>query len=351
MFTLSFMFKSLNLLNLKIYILKSKFSSNIKKYIFFYFTLIYLLAFLFWWTYLLYHKTDQYYKDSLRFEVLKHSIENSPLGSYLNSVEYETELERFKRDKIMIITESIVFCIVLLFLVFKVKKAVEHEIELSKQQQNFILSITHELKSPLSSIKLMSQTLKRHNLKDSEKNMLINNSLKEVDRLQNLVENVLLAAKIDNNSYGFLKRELNLSELTEALVKSCRTAKNANIEAEIEPHISFNADKTGMTSVIVNLIENAIKYSKEEILVNVALFKKGDKVFFVVKDQGIGIVGEEKYKIFDKFYRVGNEDTRATKGTGLGLYIVKQLVLFHNGDILVRDNKPKGIIFEVVFKL
>ena len=92
--------------------MKTKINSNKKKYIFFYFTLVYLLAFLFWWTYLLYQKTEQYYKDSLKYEVLKHSIENNPLGSYLNSVEYETELKRFNRDKVMIITESIVFCIV-----------------------------------------------------------------------------------------------------------------------------------------------------------------------------------------------------------------------------------------------
>lgn len=331
--------------------MKIKINSNKKKYIFFYFTLIYLIAFLFWWTYLLYSKTDQFYQDSLKYEVLKHSKENNPLGSYLNSVKYESELKRFKRDKIMILTESIVFCIVLIFLVFKVKKAVEHEIEMSKQQQNFILSITHELKSPLSSIKLMSQTLKRHNLKEVDKEKLINNSLNEVDRLQNLVENVLLAAKIDNNSYGFSKQELNLSELVESLVASCKTAKNTEIESNIKPAIHFNADRSGMTSIIINLIENAIKYSKESGKFSVLLFKKENNIHFIVKDNGIGIEDEEKSKIFNKFYRIGNEDTRVTKGTGLGLYIVKQLVLFHNGEISVRDNVPSGSVFEVIFKL
>lgn len=331
--------------------MKVRLNTNQKKNLFFYLTLIYLITFLFWWTYLLYNKTEQFYQDSLKYEVLKHSIENDPLGSYLNSVKYETELKRFERDKIMILTESIVFFIVLLFLVFKVKKAVEHEISVSKQQQNFILSITHELKSPLSSIKLMSQTLKRHNLKEADKDMLIANSLNEVDRLQNLVENVLLAAKIDNNSYGFLKQELNLSELVFSLVSSCVASKNANIVSEIAPGIMIDADKSGMTSIIVNLIENALKYSKEKGPVHVTLFKKEEEIFFIVKDLGIGIIDEEKTKIFNKFYRVGNEDTRATKGTGLGLYIVKQLVLFHNGVIFVKDNKPKGTIFEVVFKV
>lgn len=318
---------------------------------FFYLTLFYLLAFLFWWTYLLYNKTDQFYEDSLKYEVLKHSIENDPLDSYLNSAKYETELKRFERDKIMILTESIVFCVVLLFLVFKVKKAVEHEIEFSRQQQNFILSITHELKSPLSSIKLMSQTLKRHNLKEEDKTKLLNNTLSEVDRLQNLVENVLLAAKIDNDSYGFLKQELDLSDLLNQVVNSNKASKNANIKSAIMPNISFNADKSGMTSILVNLIENAIKYSKNQEEIDVVLVKKEQKIHFIVKDKGIGIIDEEKEKIFNKFYRVGNEDTRNTKGTGLGLYIVKKLVQFHNGDIYVSDNQPHGTVFEVIFNI
>lgn len=345
------MFRFLNLLKIKHVILKSKIYSNQKKYIFFYFTLIYLLVFLFWWTYLLYQKTDQFYQDALKYEVLKHSTENNPLGSYLNSVEYEKELKRFSRDRVMILTESMVFCVILIFLVFKVKKSVEHEIKMSKQQQNFILSITHELKSPLSSIKLMAQTLKKHTLKEVDKDMLITNSLHEVDRLQNLVENVLLAAKIDNQSYGFLKRKLNLSDLTEALINSFRTSESLTINSDIQSDLIFNSDKSAMTSIIINLIENAIKYSENKGHVDVSLFQKEDKIYFVVKDNGIGIVNEEKNKIFDKFYRVGNEDTRATKGTGLGLYIVKQLVLFHNGNISVKDNEPKGSIFEVVFKI
>lgn len=314
-------------------------------------TLVYLLAFLFWWTFLLYQKTEIHYEDSLKYQILKHTSEDNPLGSYLNSNAYDKKLKKFEREKIMIITESIVFSIVLIFLVFKVKKSVEHEIEMSQQQQNFILSITHELKSPLSSIKLMSQTLARHNLKEEQKNRLIENSLSEVDRLENLVENVLLAAKIDNDSYGFLKKDLDLSKLVNTLIERCQTSKNANIEFDIQQGIQFSADIAGMTSIVVNLLENAIKYSEKQSLISVLLQKNDDKIIFEVKDEGIGIDEEERTKIFDKFYRIGNEDTRASKGTGLGLYIVKRLVTFHNGTIRVSKNVPKGSVFSVVFEL
>ena len=100
-----------------------------------------------------------------------------------------------------------------------------------------------------------------------------------------------------------------------------------------------------MTSLIVNLIENAIKYSAEETPIFVALSKEGDEAILEVKDQGFGISEEEKEKIFDKFYRVGNEETRQAKGTGLGLYIVKNIVNYHQGSIKMMNNTPVGMIF------
>lgn len=304
------------------------------------------MAFLFWWTYLLYDKTQINYNNEIKIHEIQNDSDNYKVSESFLALEKE-----FKRERIMIITEGLVFTLLLIFLVFKVKKSVEQEIEFSRKQQNFILSITHELKSPLSSIKLMSETLKKHELKPEIKNKLINNSLQEVDRLQNLVENVLLAAKIDNDAYGFSKQTLSISNLSSKLVGRCSTASNKEIIAEIEPELEMDADKSGLTSIIVNLLENAIKYSSEDSLVHFSLSKKEDKIFMSVKDEGLGISEEEKLKVFDKFYRVGNEEVRATKGTGLGLYIVKQLVIFHNGNIEIKNNTPRGSIFNVVFEV
>jgi two-component system phosphate regulon sensor histidine kinase PhoR len=319
--------------------------TNQKKYYFFYFTLLYIVAFLIWWTYLLYHKNASYYDNVLSFHQ-----NNAVYLEKLNATEIHKLEKKYQREKIMIITEGAVFLIVLLVLIFRVKKAVEQEIYFSKQQQNFILSITHELKSPLSSIKLMSQTLAKHQLNEEQKQKLINNSLSEVDRLQNLVENVLLAAKIDNNSYGFSKGNINLSELCKAVVQMCITSKMASITAQIQDNIQIEADQSAMTSILVNLLENAIKYSNNAPIV-FELQKQQHIITINVKDEGIGILESERQNIFEKFYRIGNEETRATKGTGLGLYIVKQLVHYHNGTIKVYNNIPKGSIFEVKFQV
>ncbi|MGB1017582.1 MAG: sensor histidine kinase [Chitinophagales bacterium] len=259
--------------------------------------------------------------------------------------------KKYEREKIMIITEGLVFTLLLVILVFRVKKSVEQEINFSRQQQNFILSITHELKSPLSSIKLMSETLKKHELKPEIKDKLITNSLYEVDRLQNLVENVLLAAKIDNDAYGFSKQKLNISDLSKQIVERCRTASTNKIIAEIDENIILEADKSGFTSIIINLLENAIKYSPENSPVYFSLTYFEENILMTVKDVGLGIAEEEKLKVFDKFYRVGNEEVRATKGTGLGLYIVNELVKFHKGNIEIYDNAPVGSIFSINFQV
>lgn len=322
----------------------NKNTSSRKKYLFFYLTLVYIISFLIWWTYLLYSKTESFYDHKIDIELWKND-------SFEDSSIHQNIITKYQREKIMIITEGAVFLVILLLLIYRVKKAVEQEIVFSRQQQNFILSITHELKSPLSSIKLMTQTLGKHQLKEEQKNKLLNNTLSEVDRLQNLVENVLLAAKIDNDSYGFAKTNIDISELLETILLRYKVAQGVAISYEIEKNISIEADISAMSSLIINLIENAYKYSSDKKPIEVALSQQQSKIIFIVKDQGIGISEEDKLKVFDKFYRIGNEETRATKGTGLGLYIVKELVRFHNGTIKIKNNKPNGSIFELIFEV
>jgi signal transduction histidine kinase len=104
-------------------------------------------------------------------------------------------------------------------------------------------------------------------------------------------------------------------------------------------------------SILVNLVENAVKYSGSNHDVLLTLIKDSQHAVIRVSDQGTGISAEDKTRVFDKFYRAGNEETRKTKGTGLGLYIVKYLVEKHQGSIAVKDNLPRGSIFEIRLKL
>jgi signal transduction histidine kinase len=253
----------------------------------------------------------------------------------------------------MIMGEGFTFMSVLLAAIFYLHKSFRREKKLHEQKKNFLLSVTHELKSPLASIKLLLQTIQKRDLTKLQILDFIDKSLLDIERLDDMVENMLLASKIENSSYTFPKANFSLSVLVDGIVNRLQITKcDGNqqiINAEIEPKIEMTGDKFALTSVVTNLIENAIKYSKPCETVDVKLFLKEGRIFFQVADHGIGIADEEKSRIFDRFYRVGSEDTRNTKGTGLGLYIVKQVLDKHEASIKVKDNRPAGSVFEVVF--
>ena len=253
----------------------------------------------------------------------------------------------------MIVGEGTMFAVIFIVGAISLHKSIRKERRLQNQKKNFLLSVTHELKSPLASIKLLLQTIQKRDLTKEQIQDFIGKSLLDIERLDDMVENMLLASKIENKSYTFPKAQFNLSALVDNVVNRLQLNKcdlnEQLINAEIEPKIEITGDKFALTSVVTNLIENAIKYSGPCEVVDVKLYSKEGKVYFEVADHGIGIAETEKSRIFDKFYRVDSEDTRNTKGTGLGLYIVKEVLDKHEASIRVKDNNPSGSVFEVVF--
>jgi len=253
----------------------------------------------------------------------------------------------------MILGEGSMFVIVFTAGAISLHKSIKKERRLQEQKKNFLMSVTHELKSPLASIKLLLQTIQKRDLTKQQVHDFINKSLLDIERLDDMVENMLLASKIDNRSYTFPKAQFNLSALVDSVVNRLQLNKcdltQQLINAEIEPKIEITGDKFALTSVVTNLLENAIKYSGPCEVVDVRLYSRDSKIFLEVADHGIGIADNEKPRIFDRFYRVGSEETRNTKGTGLGLYIVKEVLNQHEASISVKDNDPTGSVFEVVF--
>ncbi len=251
----------------------------------------------------------------------------------------------------MILGEGAVFIFIFIIGIYYMHKAIKGERKLHTQQKNFLLSVTHELKSPLASIKLYLETILKRDLDPAQQNSFLKNSLKDIERLDDLVENMLIATKIENQSYTFPKEQLNFSQLVNSVAERLQlhTCNSEVIKVSVQPFIFLHGDKFALTSVVTNLIENAVKYSPPCEEVKVTLKQKGDQIYFIVADLGIGINDQEKSRIFEKFYRVGSEETRKTKGTGLGLFIVKQVLDKHQALIKVRNNNPSGTIFEVTF--
>ena len=311
----------------------------------FYILLVYVFLQFSWWTYLMFQLNTENIRLKTEINLLKGE---SPEEIVIQGNELNDKLHK---RWLMISSEGAVFVFLLLLGGYQIRKTLKKETALALQQKNFLLSVTHELKSPIASTKLQLQTLQKHELDREKQKEIIANAISDTERLNNLVENILLAAKIENSVFTLNKEEYNLSEyITEGMNQTINSFNyEQKVVLNIEPNVRMKIDRTSFPSIILNLFENAVKYSTENSTITIGLKKQNDKIILSVADEGVGISNEEKTSIFQKFYRVGNEEVRNTKGTGLGLYIVNYLVEQHNGVITVKDNAPKGSVFEIVF--
>ena len=217
--------------------------------------------------------------------------------------------------------------------------------QLNKQQNNFLLSVTHEFKTPIAAIKLMMQTMARREFPREKQMELIEKTVENADRLNDLSENMLTAMQIENKRYEYERNVFSLTDLMYTIAE--QHGMKGPIKTDIEEGIEYVGDQLVLRISISNLVQNAFKYSDFEEI-ELVLLKRNKNIVVQVKDQGIGVPEVEKKKIFKKFYRVQDEEIRTTKGTGLGLFIAQQSVRKHGGKIVVKSNKPTGTIFEIV---
>ena len=258
--------------------------------------------------------------------------------------------EVLQRKLYMLIGEGVVFLIILGLGFFVIYRAIKKEMALSSQQKNFLMAITHELKTPIASIKLLLQTISSRKLEQQQIQDLSKKAIDDADRLNQLVENILIATKIDERLYLLNKEEISLKELIENIIEKNKNGFLKSMDIilrypEGTNALYINADVSGMISIVTNLLENASKYSEVGSEIKIDLAEENNSIVLSISDAGEGIPDEEKENIFMKFYRIGNENTRKKKGTGLGLFIVKNLVLLHNGTIEVKNNFPEGTLF------
>jgi two-component system, OmpR family, phosphate regulon sensor histidine kinase PhoR len=253
----------------------------------------------------------------------------------------------------MVWGEGIVFAMLLFIGFIFTYKAYLKEIILARQQRNFLLSVTHELKTPVASLRLFVETMQSRELNEEQKKMFLANALNDTDRLNSLIENILQSTKLDAGNVPLYRSNVDVSALVGKTIDSLKNSigKMHQTQLNIEESISAFVDEQAITSIISNLYDNAVKYSPQNSLIKAELKKEGEHFLFSIFDQGPGIKLEEQRKIFTKFYRVQSEETRSTKGTGLGLFIVSNLVEKHHGKITVEDNAMAGTIFKVKIPL
>ena len=227
--------------------------------------------------------------------------------------------------------------------------------KLETVRSDFIANVSHELKTPLTSIKGFIETLLEGALDDKENNRNFLTIIQEhAERLNNLVNDLLSLSHLESKEITLDKENVNLRQLVEGVIigfKSQLTKRNIEVKDELPATLSIKADKDRIEQVITNLIDNAIKFNKDKGTIKVYSQDANGKIKIIVEDSGIGIPEKDITRIFERFYRVDKARSRELGGTGLGLSIVKHIVELHNGCVGVESTEGFGSKFWLILPM
>lgn len=307
-------------------------------YVLYWFLLAYILAALVFWFFALnkqnmelsYYRIDMLNEKSLDFEQKVHTIVS----------------ERNKKTA-QYAGEGVTFFLLIIAGAVLVFRMIRRQLNQSVQQRNFMMAITHELKTPIAVTKLNLETMMMRRLDEERQHLLLNRTIQEANRLNALCNNMLLLSQIDSGGYTITKEEVDLSELTlECMNDFHARFPNRPIVFHPVDDAIVQGDRILLQLSFNNLLDNALKYSGNE-QVEIDLFREGKFWKWQVKDLGEGLKEGEQEKVFEKYYR-GKE--AQTKGTGLGLFLTQKIIKSHQGEIRVFSNSPHGCIFEIKLK-
>ncbi len=259
---------------------------------------------------------------------------------------------RFQRNLLLILLVDLVLVAAALF----VYRAFRRESELTRMKSDFVATVSHELRTPLSLIRMYAETLEMGRLKESSKQKeYLATIVRETERLSHLINNILNFARIDAGRKVYHLGEVQVNDI----VTSVLTTYEAHLReqgfqpvVELLPGLApIHADAEAVKEGIVNLIDNAVKYSGERKYLRIATGVDGGKVYVDVEDQGTGIAPQHREKIFEMFYRVSEGDVHTTKGSGLGLALVRHIMDAHHGTATVKSTMGAGSTFRLSFPL
>lgn len=310
---------------------------------------LYVISAIIFWGYSLQKKSKEIFELEMSVLELKKSALSDT--DYKQAVFEVTDKKR--RRTMQYWGEGGTFLLIILISAFFVYRAFHKQLKLTKLQRNFMMSVTHELKTPLAGVILNLQTMLRRKVDPEMQEKLLKSSEREAKRLSSLCNNILVSTQLEDAGKKLYETECNLNEMAmQSAEDFMQTIEQREllVDDAIQNAVVIKGDASLWQLVVSNLLQNAHKYSPLEspIELKLLLSEKGRPKLQVI-DHGIGVPEEEKKHIFDKFYRVGNENTRKSEGTGVGLYLVKKVVQLFKYDIVVRNNAPQGSIFEIEF--
>lgn len=306
----------------------------------------YIVLALIWWSVLLIQKNEALYQADIR---LREIYDLYPVPGREQFPDKAQLLAKYQRQRTMIIGESLFILISISIGIWLIFRSYIQEQRVFRQQRNFLLSITHELKTPLTAMRLAFETIRKRTLTRDQLDRLVHTSIRESDRLSTTVNHLLLAARLEKKyvpqpEYRSLRDVISQWRQEWQVHWPDRTL-DLLIQADPQPNIL--ADWPGLDIIFRNLTDNAALYAPADQPVRANLSVSGSMLQLEVCDLGPGIPAGERTRVFDMFYRIGNEDTRAAQGTGLGLYLVREIVRQNKGQIRLTENMPNGACFHV----
>ena len=292
----------------------------------------YMILGITWWGMLLYEKNNALYNQKLNLATPTEAL--------------QIKMER-KRQNRMIMGEGIVLGLSLLAGIFIINRSANREIKSARQQSNFLLSVSHELKSPIAAIKLALETLTQHKLPTATSTKITSSAVQDVNRLEKLVQNILLSASLEESKLELYKEEIDISQLIISIAKRYNNSNNqvSIVSQGTNTRVTANIDRYNMQQAITNILDNAIKYGLKDMPINIQLSQTEKAIYISISNTGSSIKEDEKKLIFKKFYRGQDQEIRRQEGTGIGLYISNQIVMAHGGKIEIEDTVLNQVTF------
>lgn len=259
--------------------------------------------------------------------------------------------------QMMIGSEGIFFLILVGLGAYLIYRSLAKNEELNFHQQNFLMAVTHELKTPLASMKIYLDTLKSDKIDQEKKLAIIPRIKDDVNRLEKQVENILEAGRFERSGYKLTPEEIDLSQMVEnclsRLTKLSLKKELVINKNKFENKIIYRGDPFALMRAIDALLENSLKYNDaDNIILDIDLYGLKNNIYLKIKDNGIGLAKADLYRIFERFYRVGNELSRTNAGSGLGLYLCREIIKAHKGTIVAKsEGIGCGVEFNIILKV
>ena len=281
-----------------------------------------------WWGLQLWHKGDEVYQSDYNSLIERQQFETKISGeAQLNMRDLRALEERRHRHRVMVIGEGSFFLLLWGFAVWFLLRTARRDRQVVLQESNFLHSVTHEFRSPLQALRLAVESLQRR--PDPTRAIEYGKMMVEdIGRLESLVDNVLLVGRLDARA---LNPQISSIDLSRAINISIKAWKHSNpafenlLSIKIADDIYAEADPAAFNPIIHNLLDNARKYG-EGSQINVTLKSHNGLAVLDVSDKGVGFSAKQQTRLFERFWRAGDERVRTSPGTGLGLYLVAELV-------------------------